>query len=112
MGTAWGPPPASSAFGALLALLTGGHMAADGDGRALPVDCHQPLSRREEEVLRLVARGYSSKEIAARYGLSGKTIETYKMRSFTKLGLTGRPDVVRYALEHGWFDGAASDGRL
>jgi len=76
----------------------------DGEAKVMSVDRNQPLSRREEEVLRLLARGYSSKEIAVKYNLSAKTIETYKMRSFTKLGLTGRPDVIRYALEHGWFD--------
>jgi DNA-binding NarL/FixJ family response regulator len=60
------------------------------------------LSEREDEVLRLIAQGYSHKEIAARLELSAKTVETYKMRSFEKLGLKTRADVVRYAIQQGW----------
>jgi DNA-binding NarL/FixJ family response regulator len=61
-----------------------------------------PLSDRETEVLHLIARGYANKEIAARLGVSVKTIETYKARSMEKLGLDGRADIVRYALAQGW----------
>ena len=60
------------------------------------------LSDREEEVVRLIAQGYSNKEIAARLSLSVKTVETYKARSMEKLGLRGRTDFVRYALQRGW----------
>jgi two-component system response regulator NreC len=60
------------------------------------------LSDREEEVVRLIAQGYSNKEIAARLSLSVKTVETYKSRSMQKLGLRGRTDLVRYALQRGW----------
>jgi DNA-binding NarL/FixJ family response regulator len=60
------------------------------------------LSGREEEVVRLIAQGYSNKEIAARLSLSVKTVETYKARSLEKLGLHGRADLVRYALQRGW----------
>jgi DNA-binding NarL/FixJ family response regulator len=60
------------------------------------------LSEREDEVLRLIAQGHSHKEIAAKLGLSAKTVETYKMRSFEKLGLKSRADVVRHAVQQGW----------
>ena len=60
------------------------------------------LSDRETEVLQLIAHGHSNKEIAARLALSVKTVETYKARSMEKLGLTGRADIVRLALEKGW----------
>jgi DNA-binding NarL/FixJ family response regulator len=60
------------------------------------------LSEREGEVVRLVALGYSNKEIAARLELSVKTVETYKARSLEKLGLHSRADLVRYALRCGW----------
>jgi DNA-binding NarL/FixJ family response regulator len=63
-----------------------------------------PLSEREEVVLRLVAQGYSNKEIAARLDLSVKTIETYKVRATEKLGLTSRVDIVRYASINGWLN--------
>lgn len=60
------------------------------------------LSEREEEVIRLIAQGYSNKEIAARLAISVKTVETYKARSLEKLGLRSRTDLVRYALRRGW----------
>lgn len=60
------------------------------------------LSEREAEVLRLIALGYSNKEIAAKLELSVKTVETYKKRSVEKLGLRSRVDIVRYAAERGW----------
>ena len=62
------------------------------------------LSDREEEVVRLIAQGYTNKEIAARLTLSVKTVETYKARSLEKLGLRGRTDLVRYALQRGWLE--------
>jgi DNA-binding NarL/FixJ family response regulator len=59
------------------------------------------LSDRELQVLRLVARGYSSQEIAARIFVSPKTVETYRSRLAAKLGLKTRSDVIRYALQMG-----------
>src|SRR5688572_12119313 len=59
------------------------------------------LSPREEETLRLVAWGYSNKEIAARLDLSVKTVEAHKTNASHKLGLHNRIDVVRYALLQG-----------
>ena len=60
------------------------------------------LSGRELEVMRLLAQGYSNKEIAAQLELSVKTVETYKARSMEKLGLRSRVDLVRLATERGW----------
>jgi DNA-binding NarL/FixJ family response regulator len=62
------------------------------------------LSERESEVLKLVARGYSNKEIAGKLQVSVKTVETYRYRAVEKLGLRGRADLVRYAIEKGWLD--------
>lgn len=59
-------------------------------------------TERENEVLRLIAEGYSNKEIAAQLSLSVKTVETHKANAMRKLGLTGRIDIVRYALLQGW----------
>jgi DNA-binding NarL/FixJ family response regulator len=63
------------------------------------------LSDRETEVLRLIAQGYSNKEIAAQLNISIKTVETYKARSMEKLGLHSRVEIVRYGLQQGWLDG-------
>jgi len=60
------------------------------------------LSAREADVLRLLAWAYSNKEIAARLGVSVKTVETYKARLMEKLRLRSRVDIVRYAVQHGW----------
>jgi len=59
-------------------------------------------SERESEVLRLIASGYSNKEIAARLSLSVKTVEAHKANAMRKLGLNGRIDIVKYALLQGW----------
>jgi DNA-binding NarL/FixJ family response regulator len=60
------------------------------------------LSERESEVLRLIASGYSNKEIAGQLDLSVKTVEVHKANSMRKLGLTGRIDIVRYAILQDW----------
>lgn len=71
--------------------------------RARLQDSQRPeLSERETEVLQLIARGHSNKEIAERLKISVKTVETYKARSMEKLGLTGRADIVRFAVHQGW----------
>lgn len=60
------------------------------------------LTRREQDVLRLVALGYSNKEIGARTNVSIKSIETYKARATEKLQLHTRAQIVHFALTHGW----------
>jgi DNA-binding NarL/FixJ family response regulator len=64
------------------------------------------VSDREAEVLRLIASGYSNKEIAARLSLSVKTVEAHKANAMRKLGLTGRIDIVKYAVLQGWLHNA------
>jgi len=59
------------------------------------------LSRRELQVLRLVARGYTSAEIAKQIFVGVKTIETYRSRFAEKLGLRTRSDVIRFAVQMG-----------
>jgi DNA-binding NarL/FixJ family response regulator len=60
------------------------------------------LTERESEVLRLIASGYSNKEIGVQLDLSVKTVEVHKANSMRKLGLTGRIDIVRYAILQDW----------
>jgi two-component system response regulator NreC len=59
------------------------------------------LSDRELQVLKLVARGYTSAEIARQIFVGVKTIETYRSRFAEKLGLRTRSDVVRFAVQMG-----------
>jgi two-component system, NarL family, response regulator NreC len=64
------------------------------------------VSERESEVLRLIASGYSNKEIGGRLSLSVKTVEAHKANAMRKLGLNGRIDIVKYAALKGWLDNA------
>jgi DNA-binding NarL/FixJ family response regulator len=59
------------------------------------------LSPREEQVLRLVALGYTSRQAADKLHLSAKTVETYRGRLMVKLNLRNRAELVRYALRRG-----------
>jgi DNA-binding NarL/FixJ family response regulator len=65
-------------------------------------EAHGKLTGNEEEALRMIAWGYSNKEIASKLEVSVKTIEYYKAKSMEKLSLRSRPDIVRYALQQGW----------
>jgi two-component system response regulator NreC len=58
------------------------------------------LTPREREVLRLIALGHTSVEIATKLGLSPRTIETHRARIHRKLGLGTRAELVSYALQH------------
>jgi two-component system response regulator NreC len=64
------------------------------------------LSDRESEVLRYVSQGHSNKEIAARLDLSTKTIEVHKANAMRKLGISGRIELLQYALHVGWLHDA------
>lgn len=61
-------------------------------------------SEREKDVLRLIALGYSNKEIAADMSLSVKTIEVHKANAMRKLNMRGRIDIVQFAVLQGWLD--------
>jgi DNA-binding NarL/FixJ family response regulator len=68
-----------------------GHASAAG----LP---HSRLSKRELEVLRLLASGVPGKAIAQQLGLSPKTVSTYRGRVLAKLGLESTAALIRYAV--------------
>ena len=59
------------------------------------------LSRREREVLRLLAQGHSNQQIATQIKVSVKTVETHRTRLSEKLGLKGRAELYRFAVESG-----------
>jgi two-component system response regulator NreC len=62
------------------------------------------VSDREMEILRLIALGYSNKEIASQLDLSVKTVEAHKANATRKMNLRGRIDIVRYAILQGWLE--------
>ena len=72
-------------------------------GHTIPVhlrDAHgiELLSKREEEVVRLVAEGMTNREVSARLDLSEHTIRNYLFRIFDKLGVSSRVELVLYWL--------------
>lgn len=83
----------------LAGVLVAGNARRSSGGVASPV---VSLSEREAEVIRLIARGHTSKEMADALGISARTLETYKARAMSKLSLRTRADLVRYALRSGW----------
>lgn len=62
-----------------------------------------PLSEREKEVLILIAQGYTNKQASKKLYLSVKTVETYRARIMEKLQLRTRAELVRYAIQEGFF---------
>ena len=84
----------------LTSRVTAGFLGREGKG----VKTGGSLTEREADVLRLIAAGYSNKEIAGRLSLSVKTVEAHKANAMRKLGLSGRIDIVKYALLQGWLD--------
>ncbi len=61
----------------------------------------EPLTRREMQVLELLADGMSNKGIAARLGISDETVKFHLVAIFGKLGASNRTDAVRLALRRG-----------
>jgi len=61
-----------------------------------------PLSRREEQVLGLVAAGLGSRAIASQLGIGLRTVEAHRLRLRKKLGIKSVAELTRYALDHGY----------
>jgi DNA-binding NarL/FixJ family response regulator len=59
------------------------------------------LTQREQDVLRLIAQGYSAPEIGEKLFISAKTVDTYKQRINDKLGVSHRSDYIKLALKLG-----------
>jgi DNA-binding NarL/FixJ family response regulator len=76
------------------------HYAADAETH--PRLIREDLSPREMEVLRLLARGYANREIAAELGISVKTVDAHKANGMGKLGMSSRVELVRFAILQGW----------
>jgi DNA-binding NarL/FixJ family response regulator len=60
-----------------------------------------PLSEREREVLQLVARGHTYKEIGAQLYIAEKTVENHVRNILGKLHLSRKSELIRYAVDHG-----------
>jgi DNA-binding NarL/FixJ family response regulator len=71
------------------------HVRRDGEAGAT-------LTARESAVIRLVALGHTNKDIASRFDLSIKTVETHKAHAMHKLGIRSRVELVQLARLRGW----------
>lgn len=69
------------------------------------IEAPKQLSQMEERVLRLTAQGETSRDIAQLLSISPSTVDTYRSRIMSKLGLQRRAELVQWALQHGLLSG-------
>jgi DNA-binding NarL/FixJ family response regulator len=86
-----------------------------GEYRRMAAEPDEPegmpsLTQRETEVLRLVAKGLTARQIASRLTLSHRTVENHVQSTLRKLQLHNRVELARYAIEHGLDAEPESDG--
>lgn len=67
------------------------------------------LTRREEEVVSLVAKGLTSQDIGKRLNISPRTVETHRARIMTKIGVSNAAGLVRYALMYATYFGVGTN---
>lgn len=70
------------------------------EGRGLPTKKSKELTRRENEVLVLIASGKSLKQIAEELFISIKTVETHKLHIQDKMGFSNTAQLTKYAIDH------------
>lgn len=97
--------PGSVVCKAIATVLRGGCFLDSADSRPAPAGGRRGsvLTEREQEVLRLIALGFSIREAAERIGITTKSAETYKARASGKLNIDSRQQIVQYAITRGWF---------
>ena len=94
--------PADEIVAAIGVVMSGATFLSPGvAGRLFRNDQPKPLlSPREAEVLSALGRGESSKQMAARLGLSFRTVEAHRQSIKRKLGIEGQAELIKYAVEH------------
>jgi len=90
---------------AMTRVMIEGYLGAEGN-KGTAVAQSEGLTAREIEVLKLIAEGYTNKEIAEKLVISVKTVETHKAHIAEKLGRKSRVEWLRYAREKGWLTNA------
>jgi len=106
--------PISELIGAVKQLHAGKAYFGAAAAKVLAEQVHKPdgdsgdpygrLTPREREVFHMVVEGRTSKEIAAKLGISTKTAENHRANVLDKLGARNTADVVRYAVRRGLLD--------
>ena len=69
--------------------------------RPPPADTLAQLTPRERQVLKLVATGFTHREIAEQLGIGKKSVDTYRARVYSKLNIGSRAELVRIAIDSG-----------
>lgn len=94
--------PADEIVASIGVVMSGATFLSPGvSGRLFRNDQPKPLlSPREAEVLSALGRGESSKQMAARLGLSFRTVEAHRQSIKRKLGIEGQAELIKYAVEH------------
>ncbi|KAA8828871.1 LuxR C-terminal-related transcriptional regulator [Bifidobacterium myosotis] len=85
--------------GFVLSAFQGAPLGGDGDSAPIRDEELDRLSAREQEVMRLIARGYTYKEVAAELFISIKTVETHVSSVLRKLQLSNRTELTRWAAD-------------
>ncbi|RIO54937.1 DNA-binding response regulator, partial [Mammaliicoccus sciuri] len=70
-----------------------------GNDKQTTTDPYKILSKREIEILPLIAKGYGNKDIAEKLFVSVKTVEAHKTHIMQKLELKSKPELVEYAMK-------------
>jgi DNA-binding NarL/FixJ family response regulator len=87
--------------GRLASVATDAVLAAAGHARTAPTVARPAgLTEREVDVLRLIARGRSNKQVARELGISAKTVGTHVEHVYAKAGVTTRAGATLFAMEH------------
>ena len=73
----------------------------EGIGKVKSQDPYKQLTNREREILKLLAEGHTTQEIAAMLVLSPKTVDRHKTNLMAKLAIHSRADLIKYALRKG-----------
>jgi len=76
-------------------------LSSPSAGRQIPKAGTDPLTSREREILQLLAENRSNKEIAAKLGISVRTVETHRRSIMQKLSANSIVELVHYAIRNG-----------
>ena len=81
-----------------------GQSLAVKDYMARQQENQQELSVTEIQIIKLCYGGCSNKEVGYRINLSGRTVDTYSNRLTERLELKSKIDLIRYCVEHGYYN--------
>jgi DNA-binding NarL/FixJ family response regulator len=96
-----GQPYLSSTISSALVEIISEPLPAHSDS---PSHASSKLSSRENQVLRLLAEGHCTKEVASQLSITSKTVETYRLSMMRKLHITNLVHLVKYAIREGIID--------